>query len=141
MKKNQLPYITLGILIIGTITFYANSIFMKQNYRTTESSDFVIYVKTNDNKIIMKCEKGCAWKELTYTINKKNETQVVDEYGVTLLKNHLDKKNASLAGFLFKVEKTKQGLKLKGIEGTAWIELSFSLRENRFQKIDNLGTL
>lgn len=141
MKKNQRIYIVLGILIIGAITLYVGSSFTNQNKRTTESSEFVISIKTNGNKIIMKSEKGCAWEELTYTLIEKNEMQVIDEHGVGSLNNVSTNKKDSLAHFLFKIEKTKQGLKLKGIEGTAWKELSFTLRKNRFQKIDNLGML
>ncbi len=138
MKTNQRNYI-LGFLIIGAITLYIGSSFTNQEKESTESSNFVISIKTNDNKIILECEKGCAWKKLTYTLVEGDEMKVVDEYGVNLLNNVSENKDASLADFLFNVEKTKQGLKLKGIKGTAWVELSFSLAENRFQRIDNLG--
>lgn len=141
MKTNQRIYILLGILIIGAITLYVGSILTNQNKRTTESSDFVLSLKTNNNKIILECEKGCAWKDLTYTLIKGDEIKVVDEYGVGSLNKVSGNKTATLANFLFKIEKTKQGLKLKGIQGTAWVELSFTLAENRFQKIDNLGML
>jgi arginine repressor len=140
MKTNQRIYI-LAILIIGAITLYIGSSFTNQEKTSTESSDFVISIKTNDNKIILECEKGCAWKELTYTLIEGDEMKVVDEYGVGSLDSVSKNKDKSLADFLFKVEKTKQGLKLKGMEGTAWVELSFSLAENRFQRIDNLGML
>tara|TARA_R110001632_G_scaffold107700_6_gene217419 strand:+ start:3171 stop:3596 length:426 start_codon:yes stop_codon:yes gene_type:complete len=140
MKKNQRIYI-VGFLIIGAITLYLGSSFTNQKKRSTESSTFVISIKTNGNEIIMKSEKGCAWKELTYTLIQGDKIKVVDEYGVSALNNVSENKDASLTDFLFKIEKTKQGLKLKGIEGTAWVELSFSLAENRFQRIDNLGML
>jgi hypothetical protein len=139
MRRNQRIYI-LAILIIGAITLYVGSSFTNQEKASTEASEFVISIKTNDNKIILECEKGCAWKELTYTlIDEKNRIQVVDEYGVGTLDNVSKNKDKSLADFLFNVERTKQGLKLKGIEGTAWVELSFSLAEKKFQRIDNLG--
>jgi hypothetical protein len=81
MKTNQRIYI-LAILIIGAITLYIGSSFTNQEKTSTESSDFVISIKTNDNKIILECEKGCAWKELTYTLIEGDEMKVVDEYGV-----------------------------------------------------------
>lgn len=140
MKSRQIYYV-LGVLIIGTITLYFGSKFTNQNKRSSEFSEFIISIKNNNNKIIMKCEKGCAWKELSYIVNEENNTQVIDEYGMTLLNNVSQKKENSLADFLFKIEKTDIGFKLYGIEGTAWIELQFSLANNRFQKVDNLGMI
>lgn len=142
MKKNKPIYTILGILIIGAITLYVGSLFMSPIQQTTESSSFVISIKTNGNKIILESEKGTAWKDLTYTlIDEKDKIQVVDEYGVGSLEKVSKNKDNSLANFLFKIEKTAQGLRLKGIEGTAWKNLSFTLADNRFQKIDNLGML
>lgn len=41
---------------------------------------------------------------------------------------------------LFTLEKTKNGLSLKGIEGTAWTDLSFSCPDSRCdQAIDQKG--
>jgi hypothetical protein len=48
-------------------------------------------------------------------------------------------KDANLADFLFTVSKTENGLVLKGIEGTAWTDLRFSLPENGKQEIDQYG--
>ena len=140
MKTNQRIFILLGVLIIGAITLYVGSNLSKKNKSSSELSNFVISIKTNGNQIIMTCEKGCAWKELSYTVTSDlNEETVIDEYGVQLRKDVSEKRDASLANFLFKIQKVKKGLKLKGIEGTAWVELGFTLAENRFQKIDNLG--
>jgi hypothetical protein len=40
---------------------------------------------------------------------------------------------------LFTITKTNDGIVLKGIEGTAWTDLSFSLSENGRQAIDQFG--
>ena len=45
----------------------------------------------------------------------------------------------NLADFLFTMTKTKNGIELKGTEGTAWTELKFSLAENKKQVINQLG--
>jgi hypothetical protein len=63
----------------------------------------------------------------------------VDEYGMTELKNVSENKDEKLADFLFTITKTENGIELKGIEGTAWAELKFSLDENQKQAIDQFG--
>ncbi|TMM30670.1 hypothetical protein FDT66_07875 [Polaribacter aestuariivivens] len=140
MRKKQI-YSVVRILVIGAITLFVGSKLTKQNKRSTEFSEFIISIKNNDNKITMKCEKGCAWKQLTYTIKEENKKQTIDEYGMTEFNKNSSKKEKYLANFLIKIEKTDKGLKLNGIEGTAWIELEFSLADNRFQTIDNLGMI
>jgi hypothetical protein len=56
---------------------------------------------------------------------------------------HIDKvstdKDPKLADFLFTVTKTKDGIALQGIEGTAWKELRFPLQNNRKLSIDQFG--
>ena len=49
------------------------------------------------------------------------------------------KKDSNLADFLFTITKTYNGIKLKGIEGTAWLDLSFSLTKNKKQAFDLYG--
>lgn len=43
------------------------------------------------------------------------------------------------AKFIILVEKTKDGIKLSGVQGCAFKELSFSLKENTPQAIDQFG--
>jgi hypothetical protein len=48
-------------------------------------------------------------------------------------------KNSDLKEFQIEFESTKNGLKLIGVNGTAFKELSFSLRDNVQQSIDAFG--
>ena len=47
-------------------------------------------------------------------------------------------KDSNFADFLFTITKTENRIVLKGIDGTAWTDLRFSLAENRKQAIQNL---
>jgi len=58
---------------------------------------------------------------------------------MTELEKNSSDKDANLADFLFTISKTENGIVLKGIEGTAWTDLTFSLDENGRQAIDQLG--
>ncbi len=86
----------------------------------------------------MKSLSGSAWLDLSFSLNNNNP-QAVDEYGMTELGKVSKLKDANLADFLFTITKTKEGLELKGIEGTAWKELSFNLRKGSKQAIDQFG--
>ena len=81
---------------------------------------------------------GSAWLDLSFSLNN-DRPQAVDEYGMTELKNVSENKDEKLADFLFTITKTENGIELKGIEGTAWTELKFSLAENKKQAIDQFG--
>ena len=58
---------------------------------------------------------------------------------MTILGNISSLKDANLADYLFTLTKTKDGIILKGIEGTAWGELTLPLTENKKQEINQNG--
>ncbi len=122
-----------GLLLL--FTFITTSGIYSQNHKV---SDFKIIVETKAQEIQLKCEKGCAWRELTFGRND-DQPQAVDEYGMTKLNEISKVKNPELADFLFEIVKTKDGVRLKGIEGTAWTNLGFSLRSFQAQGIDAFG--
>ncbi|MBP6398465.1 MAG: hypothetical protein KA340_11325 [Saprospiraceae bacterium] len=65
--------------------------------------------------------------------------QAIDEYGMTHPDYVSTEKDVQLADYLFTIVKTKNGVLLMGKEGTAWKELSFSLKPNAVQMIDQYG--
>lgn len=50
-----------------------------------------------------------------------------------------EKKSTDLKDFKVVVEKTENGIKMQGIKGSAWLDLSFSLKNDRPQAIDEYG--
>lgn len=106
--------------------------------KKSEFKDFKVIVEKTDTGIKIKSEKGSAWTDLSFSLNN-NRPQAVDEYGMTDLKNVSENKDKSLADFLFTITRTENGIELKGIEGTAWTELKFSLAENKKQAINQFG--
>ena len=85
----------------------------------------------------MKCIEGCVWEDLTY--ENKKEFQAINEFGMTEIEDDQSNKNENLPKLLFTITKTDNGISLKGIKGTAWTDLSFSLRNNQTQAIDEMG--
>ena len=102
-------------------------------------SGFLILVETTENGLKLTCQEGCAWGELSFSLNGYRR-QAVDQYGMSSLKREEPEKNDRLSNFLFTVKKTKEGLNFEGKEGTAWSELSFKCPDkNCYQYIDKEG--
>ncbi|NKI25495.1 hypothetical protein HCG49_02840 [Arenibacter sp. 6A1] len=125
-------------LLIAVFVLTGSCTLIAQEKKTTEFKDFKIVVEKTEKGIKMASVKGSAWIDLAFNINN-NQPQAIDEYGMTELDNISSDKDTNLADFLFTVSKTDDGIALKGIEGTAWKELSFSLSENEKQGIDQFG--
>ena len=126
-----------SIMVMTLLFLTATSELIAQE-KTAELKDFKLIVEKTENGIKMKSEKGSAWIDLAFSLNNY-QPQAVDEYGMTELKNVSENKDGNLADFLFTITKTENGIELKGIEGTAWTELKFSLTKNKQQAIDQFG--
>ena len=125
-------------IIVLVILFMTGTAELIAQNKTAELKHFKLIVEKTDNGIKMKSEKGSAWLDLSFSLNNYRP-QAVDEYGMTNLKNVSENKDENLADFLLTITKTEDGIELKGIEGTAWTELKFSLTENKQQAFDQFG--
>ncbi|GGW24418.1 hypothetical protein GCM10007383_06090 [Arenibacter certesii] len=149
-KKSELKFKTIDMkaklnftkpmlnLLIAVFLLTASSKLIAQEKKSTDLKDFKVIVEKTENGIKMQSVKGSAWLDLSFSINN-DRPQAIDEYGMTELDKISSDKDANLADFLFTVSKTENGIVLKGIEGTAWTDLSFSLPENGKQEIDQYG--
>ncbi len=128
----------LTISLITVIFFTLSYEIMAQVQNSIDLKDFKITIEKTDNGIKMNSSNGSAWIDLSFSIvNEK--PQAIDEFGMTQLVKISYDKDPKLADYLFTIIKTKDGIKLKGIEGTAWKELSFTLPKNGKQTIDQFG--
>ena len=99
-------------------------------------SDFQFTVEGWEDGIELSCQKGCAWKTLTF---KVEGAQAVNQYGMTGLNEEQPKGDSDLANFLFTIEPTSEGVELRGIEGTAWTHLTFGMKGKQSQSVDEMG--
>jgi arginine repressor len=129
---------TILILLIFTISLMGCSSLKNTEQKSSKLKDFKVIVEKTDNGIKMQSVKGSAWVDLAFILNNY-QPQAIDEYGMTELEKNSSDKDANLADFLFTISKTENGIVLKGIEGTAWTDLTFSLDENGRQAIDQFG--
>ena len=125
-------------LLIAVFVLSASSELVAQEKESTDLKDFKVVVEKTENGIKMQSINGSAWIDLSFSLNN-DLPQAIDEYGMTKLDKVSSDKDTNLADFLFTITKTENGIVLKGIEGTAWTDLSFSLAENGKQAIDQFG--
>ncbi|MFK5981595.1 MAG: hypothetical protein QM499_01680 [Flavobacteriaceae bacterium] len=135
-KMNFRKLITNSLIAVFILT--ASSKLIAQEKKSNGLKNFKVVVEKTDNGIKMQSVEGSAWIDLSFTTNN-DKPQAIDEYGMTELNKISSKKDSNLADFLFTITKTENGIVLKGIEGTAWTDLSFSLLENEKQTIDQFG--
>lgn len=109
-----------------------------QEKKNSDQKKFKVIVEKTSEGITMKCIEGSAWTDLSFSLNN-GRPQAIDEYGMADLNNSNTTKDANLADFLFTVVKTRKGIELRGINGTSWKTLSFSLAKNVPQAIDQDG--
>ena len=125
MKK----YCSTIFLLILLIASDNNAYSQKKPY--DKLSNFVIVISQNDKAIVLESSKGCAWKELNFETQKE---QGIDNFGMS---NDYDAKKD--LKFYFTIVRTKTDFLLKGIKGTAWKELRFSIKNNKKYEVTKFG--
>lgn len=135
------PVKTLQITV-ATMIFFAtiHNGLLAQTKAEPEKSKFTIVVEASRTEMILHCPSGCAWERLSYTLNDRTRNQAIDEFGMTKLEEVNLEKDDKLANFLFTIEPTANGFSLKGLEGTAWTDLSFSVGLNQKRAFNQFGT-
>lgn len=123
---------------IGVFLLTLSSELMAQKQIYLDIKVFKIKIEKTDNGLKMQSLKGSAWLDLSFSL-PNDKPQAIDEYGMTQLNKVSTDKDDNLADYLFTITKTRNGIKLTGVEGTAWKELNFTLTKNEQQAIDQFG--
>lgn len=124
--------------LIAIFILTASSELIAQEKKSDNLNSFKVVVEKTNNGIKMQSVEGSAWVDLSFSISN-DRPQAIDEYGMTELNKISSDKDSNLADFLFTITKTENGIVLKGIKGTTWTDLSFSLLKNGKQAIDQFG--
>jgi hypothetical protein len=128
--------LTTSLIALFLLTLSYELIAQEQS--STDLKEFKITIEKTDNGLKMQGLKGSAWVDLSFSL-ANDKPQAIDEYGMTQLDKVSSIKDSKLADYLITITKTKSGITLTGIEGTAWKELSFTLPKNGKQTIDQFG--
>lgn len=100
--------------------------------------DFTIIIEKTKDGIHLQSNKGTAWTNLSFSLNNYHP-QIIDEFGMVKYDETSKSKDSNYADFLFTISKVENEIILKGKQGTAWKDLSFTLVENEKQGIDQFG--
>jgi hypothetical protein len=140
MKTTSTIESLLKTILIALFLMTIDSELMAQEKKPADLNEFKITIEKTDNGLKMQSDKGSGWIDLSFSFSD-NKPQAIDEYGMTKLGKITTNKDPKLADYLFTITKTKDGITLTGIKGTAWKELSFSLQKNRKKVIDQYGMM
>lgn len=131
----------IAVILVVAISIFAFSIkSIAQDRDSTDLKDFKITIENTINGFKMQSIKGSAWIKTSFSI-ASGKSMAIDEYGMTKLDEVSSSKDSNLADYLFTITKSKKVIILKGIEGTAWKELRFTLKINEKQTIDQFGMI
>jgi hypothetical protein len=83
MKNSKQNTFLKFSLIITFIIGASNAVFSQVNFEA-ETSKFLILVETTVDGVKLTSQEGCAWKELTFTLNQ-DKRQAIDQFGMTFL--------------------------------------------------------
>ena len=126
-----------SILLLVMITVHSFHI-SAQAAEASAIKNFSITIEQTREGIRLTSHEGSAWQELKFNLKKYN-TQAIDEYGMTEIGRKFQKSDPNLADYLFTITRSKNGILLQGIKGTAWKKLNFSLGMNKKQTIHQNG--
>jgi hypothetical protein len=129
---NSLPRIG-SLLTLSFLLLLCTTNVNAQEEKRSAIADFHITIRNTPNGIALTSSKGSAWVTLEFNL-PYDKPQAINEYGMTDPVKGLE--NGS---YLFTITRTHSGIKLKGLQGTAWIDLEFTLPPNKAQSIDQLG--
>ena len=92
----------------------------------SEPEHFRIEVGFTAEEIVLKCTRGCAWTDLAWgPVGPAFDAVAVDNFGMTSPSRDLQNRDTDFAAFLFTIQRTENGVQLRGVEGTSWTELSW----------------
>lgn len=102
-----------------------------------ELANFKVEIIRTVNGLALKGNNGTAWEELEMSL-RPYQPQTIDFYGMSG-NDREDSDELQDSPFLFVVQKTDVGVKLEGVKGTAWEELSFTLPAEKSVTFDQFG--
>ena len=138
MKRKLNLHATMLSLFTLAFLFMLNPALLAQEKESPELEEFAIALTKSNNGVKMQGLKGTAWIDLSFTL-KNDVPQAVNQYGMTTLDKVAAEQDPALADFLFTITRTDLGFELKGLAGTAWTELKFTLADNKTLAIDQYG--
>ena len=137
IQMKATPPLTIAVFMILLCMTAFSKI---DNSTSTQFADFILLMQNTEDGLKLKCERGCAWKELSFSL-RNDQFQTIDQYGMSSLdRTESSTQDHDLSSFLINIRKTENGIDLEGREGTNWRKLSFHCPNKKcHQYIDRDG--
>lgn len=132
VKTKNTTYLLLTALLM---VFLPGNNSFAQVEKSDKVTPFEIHVTQTRKGIDLVCKEGCAWQRLTFNTPNKYKPQAINRFGM------IKDSDAKLSNdnFAFTIQKTDKGMSLNTIQGTAWLDLSFSMKNGQERKLTELG--
>jgi hypothetical protein len=98
----------------------------------TEVNPFIVSLEKNNNSVILKCNDGCKWANITLDFDAKSQ-YIINDYGFS------NGKTLATDKFAFTVQNIDSEIKLTSLKGTKWNDLNFSLLNNKKEFFNQTG--
>jgi hypothetical protein len=125
MKPIFLSVLNIRKHLLIVVCLFITIALTAQETEPSDLKDFKIVIENTKNGLKMQGVEGTVWKDLSFTISK-NKPQAINTYGMTKVNEVPIEVEDKYTHFLFTITKTSNGVELKGLEGTAWVELSIT---------------
>ena len=139
MKTTTAFQMPLKAAVVAMFVMIFGSQTIVHGQSASDLKEFKITIELTDNGLQLHSHNGSAWIDLSFSI-ATGELRAIDEYGMTDPEKVSTIKDPKIADYLFTIIRTKDGIVLSGLQGTAWKELSFSLHKNEKRSINQFGT-
>ena len=110
-----------------------------QATETVTITSFEISITIADDEVLLQGIEGTAWTDLSFLL-KQGSDQTINYDGITTIIECNNEDNKEIT-YCFTIKRTANGVALTSNYGTAWKELSFSLKNYSTQKIDHHGMI
>ncbi len=154
MKRNTkiISLISVALLVVALLfvifikTFDSRPVTQKE--KIADLKGFTITIEMTERGVKLHSLEGSAWLDLElYPLTKR--ALAFDEYGMAAASDSgmtdfvkpVTDFDPNLADYLIAIAKTENGVVLKGLEGTAWKTLSFTLQVGDKQSINQNGMI
>jgi len=116
---------SVSIMVMSIVMVISYSVIAQSNSGPVA---FKISANYDSGELYLKCNSGCAWTDLSFTLKDSQTPQFVNEMGMTSKKDE-QRVNTKLDHFLFSFQKEGARIKCESMLGTDWDQLDFSCTE------------
>ena len=139
MKSIFLSMLNMRKQLVIVAFLFMSLTLTAQDTKPSDLKDFKIIIENTADGLKLQGIEGTVWTDLSFSV-KNNQPQAVNTYGMTTVNETMATVEDKYTRFMFTIAKTANGVELKGLEGTAWKEVSttFSFKSEKVM-LDQYG--